>query len=141
MFILHHQETVLDMGGYNCLGIVNPEKSNKSFYISKIETNVSFMMKISLLSAKIREVGLGKDISDKIKSNIIGKRVKSSAIFYAHPVVKEGVEIIKEIETEKGIPINMVDEELVLKPGLVLVIKAKPAEPNNKIYITVNWVE
>jgi len=145
MFILHHRAIVLDIGGYNCLGIINPKENEQNFQdftISKIQVDVSFAMEISLLRSEEEKVSSERIINQEIKSDIIGKKVLSSAMFYAHPTIEgEEAEILKSVQIDKGIPINLVDEEITLKPGQALIIKAKPAEVNNIINITVNYTE
>jgi len=149
MFILHHRQVVLDISGYNCLAMIN--KSKKNFEISKIEADVSFPMEISILSCPVEAVEIPKpregeekpvrDITEQVKSNIIGKKVKTSAIFHAHPEVDESkTKKITSVQLEKGIPINMVDE-LTLKSGQALIVRAKPAEVNNVVNITINYTE
>lgn len=144
MFTFHHKSTILDITKYDCLAFVNPEYNDSDVFIEKIYADTTYPVNVSLLAVPADFDGYREnDISEDIKSNVIGKKVFSSVKIYGHPQanVKADIDMVKEVLVDE--PKNIVTEEdyYTLKPGHALIFRAKAKAPNTEVHFSISFLE
>ena len=142
MFTFHHKSTILDINRYDCLAFVNPEDNDNDIFIEKIYVDTTYPVNISLLALPADFEGYKEnDLSDEIKSNVIGRQVFSSVKIYGHPQVSEEVEIVKEALIDEPMDIVKEEDYYTLKPGNALIFRAKAKAPNTEVHFSINFIE
>lgn len=142
MFTFHHKSTILDISRYDCLAFINPEENDSDIYIEKIYADTTYPVNVSLLAMPADFDGYKENnLSDEIKSNVIGKEVCSPVKIYGHPQAGEEAEIVKEVLVDE--PMNIVTEEdyYTLKPGNALIFRVKPKAVNTEVHFSINFLE
>ena len=141
MFIFNHKSTILDVSQYDCLAFVNPENNENDFDISKIHVDTDYPVDFSILNAPANFDGYKEnDITDQIKSNVIGKTIQTNAKLYGHPDAK-ATEVLKEVLVDEPAILIEEDDGYVLKPGNALIFRANAKAPNTIVHIVVHYME
>lgn len=157
MYIFHYQLKIKDIGGMDCVGLLNPllctryseEKEGMETYsndlkITKVEISSRGNIDVGLYAADILPIIVPEqNISGYIRNSDLGVREICDAIAYCEPVMVEPVTCLKSASIQDGNQRKLIDasDYLVLPPGQCLVVRGIPSNPFQVIHITIVFDE